>query len=405
MSVFHKEKEIILIETRKSLNRYCEKIRQESEIAIDTEFDRNRYRYGLNLCVVQIATLNRCYIIDPIKICPTDTEFQEYLSPLWDIVNSSEVLKIIYDCSEDLKVFTKYQCNPVHFFDLKVAEKVLALSSVSFISLIKNLAGIDLNKNLQVTNWYRRPFSEAMVQYLANDVNYLIEAKQILQTQLNETGRQSWFDEEMKLIITKQAIDTEDGTNKFFNSARFKRLSEKEKFIATELWNTRTEFAKKYNIPVHFVFSEDKLYEISSALPHYSKLRDWYYEKGVHRSLKVQDNHEFVQKLKAILSQSAQITEVRETNKTYSNQQKEDFKNSTDALKIEREAFKTFMQPVQLYLEQKYDKRTQEIILSNRYVQDLFKAKKLEVLKSYAVNEILKAARELEIDLSKYLKI
>ncbi len=404
MNVFNKEKTIILIETQQELINCCQLILQETEIAIDTEFDRNRIRYGLNLCVVQIATATHCYIIDPIKICKTDVEYQALLEPLWEIVNSPNVVKIIYDCSEDLKVFTKYQCRPTHFFDLKVAEKVLALPSISFVTLIKNIADIDLNKNLQVTNWYKRPFSKEMVQYLANDVNFLIEVKQVLQTMLDETDRNKWFDEEMKLIISKQAKDTEDGLEKFGTSARYKQLSETEKFIAMELWKLRTEFAKKYNIPVHFVFSEDKLLQITSELKYFSTLRLWDDEKGIHRRLKEYDNSKFVRRLNDILIQSTQYTPPTNSAKT-NFYPREHRTFDSDAVKIEREEFKLFMLPIQEYLEQKYDKRTQEIILSNRYVQDLFKSKRIGILKSYAVNEVTAAAQALQIDLSKYLKM
>ena len=404
MNVFNKEKTIILIETRQELINYCQLILQETEVAIDTEFDRNRIRYGLNLCVVQIATSTHCYIIDPIKICQSDAQYQEYLAPLWEIVNSPNVVKIIYDCSEDLKVFMKYQCRPTRFFDLKVAEKVLALPSISFVTLIKHIADIDLNKNLQVTNWYKRPFSKEMVQYLANDVNFLIEVKQVLQTMLDETDRNKWFDEEMTLIISKQAKDTEDGLEKFGSSARYKQLTETEKFIAMELWKLRTEFAKKYNTPVHYVFSEDKLLQITSELKHFSTLRSWEEEKNIHRRLKEYDNAKFVKRLNDILNQSTQYIPPKNSDKT-NFYPREHRTFDSDAAKIEREAFKQYMLPIQEYLEQKYDKRTQEIILSNRYVQDLFKTKRLNILKSYAINEVISAAQALQIDLSKYLKM
>ncbi len=298
----------------------------------------------------------------------------------------------------------KYQCRPTRFFDLKVAEKVLALPSISFVTLIKHIADIDLNKNLQVTNWYKRPFSKEMVQYLANDVNFLIEVKQVLQTMLDETDRNKWFDEETTLIISKQAKDTEDGLEKFGSSARYKQLTETEKFIAMELWKLRTEFAKKYNTPVHYVFSEDKLLQITSELKHFSTLRSWEEEKNIHRRLKEYDNAKFVKRLNDILNQSTQYIPPKNSDKT-NFYPREHRTFDSDAVKIEREEFKQFMLPIQEYLEQKYDKRTQEIILSNRYVQDLFKTKRLNILKSYAINEVISAAQALQIDLSKYLKM
>lgn len=394
---------IQLVKTAQELLHCCAIIAKEPQIAIDTEFDRNRFKYGLNLCVAQIATPQVCYIIDPLSICRTDAEFRTLLQPMWDIVNDPQVEKIIYDCTEDLKVFVKYGCKPANIFDLKIAEKVLALQSTSFVSLIKNTIDVNIDKQLQVTNWHKRPLSEQMMEYLANDVVFLIEVKQMLAQQLQQTQRTPWFEEEMKQLIIKQAIEIDNGLPKFETNARYKQLPDNQKLAAMELWLLRDRFAQKYNVPHHYVFSEDKLFHFAEHLQQYLTSAHWENEKGIHRRLKEQDLYKFINQLQHIAQKIATMSPVMPPAQVKNYTPNPNPAN--DAVKIEREKFKEFMLPIQQHLEAKYDKKTQEIILSNRYVQDLFKYKRLDVIKKYAAQEVLLAAQELNINLATYLQI
>lgn len=58
---------IHLINEQQSLNNLISSLQSVSAFAIDLEFDRNRYRYGFNMCLMQIYDGKDCYLIDPLS--------------------------------------------------------------------------------------------------------------------------------------------------------------------------------------------------------------------------------------------------------------------------------------------------------------------------------------------------
>src|SRR3712207_3365626 len=70
------------------------KLEKAPTLAFDLEFDDNRYTYGLTLCLIQVADLETCYLIDPFGITS--------LKPLWKIIENPAVVKIFHSASNDI---------------------------------------------------------------------------------------------------------------------------------------------------------------------------------------------------------------------------------------------------------------------------------------------------------------
>ena len=63
------------IKTITGYQEFLSELNKTNEIALDLEFDRNRYGYGFQLCLIQCQVHSTCYIIDPLLLKTTLRNF------------------------------------------------------------------------------------------------------------------------------------------------------------------------------------------------------------------------------------------------------------------------------------------------------------------------------------------
>lgn len=172
-------------------------VREMSEadaIAVDTEAN-SKHRYPEQLCLIQIATRNRIFIIDTILLQEVDA--------LESVLGDASIAKVFHTAEYDvrsLKQHLGFQIRGV--FDVAIAAQFMGIASFSLENLIKELLGETIAKNarLQKADWGRRPLSTEALVYAADDVRYLLELKDVLETKLAELGRSPWVAEECSRI-------------------------------------------------------------------------------------------------------------------------------------------------------------------------------------------------------------
>jgi ribonuclease D len=76
-----------IIDNDASLIAFCENNKTIEWMAVDTEFIGER-RYETLLCLIQVATFEGYYLIDPIKVTN--------LKPFLDLIESPLILKITH---------------------------------------------------------------------------------------------------------------------------------------------------------------------------------------------------------------------------------------------------------------------------------------------------------------------
>ena len=190
-------KKLVFVAEKADFEAAMKDLEKHKSFAIDTEFDRNRSRYGFNVCVIQIATEKTCYIIDPLAVAK-GAAMNVALKSLWDLISSDKHLKIIHALGEDIRLFAKYGAVSRCFFDTKLAAETLCIKGGdSFKTLLKTVLDKEVDKSLQKTNWFERPLTAQHLLYLANDVVYLHQIKEAMEQELKTAQREEWFAEEM----------------------------------------------------------------------------------------------------------------------------------------------------------------------------------------------------------------
>lgn len=266
---------IKLVEGEEALKQAIQHLAQSKELALDLEFDQNRFTYGFNLCLVQITDgQGICYVIDPFTL--------QDLQPLFQLLEDEQITKIIHHSNNDILLLDKLGCNIKGVMDTDVAAKILNYERSSLATVLKEEFAMDLDKSQQSSNWNKRPLTEAQLRYAALDVIYLHRIKAKLVEQVKELDRLHWLQEENSLL---EALTYSEPENPHLKLRNAFRLNFYQQYILKELFIFREEMGKQLNKPAPFVIPNDALVDLANN--HNTDVHEWLnHTRGIHARLK-----------------------------------------------------------------------------------------------------------------------
>ena len=172
-------------------------------IAVDGEF------MGLNvrrdpLCLIQISSGN-----SDAHIVQFDRK--NYKAPnLVKLLMDENITKIFHYARADM-AHIKYYLNTEteNILDTKIASKLVRTytDKHGLKDLCKELLDKDLNKTQQSSDWSAKELSSNQLKYASNDVIFLIELKQILQSMLKREGRYELSQKLFSFLSTRVDLD------------------------------------------------------------------------------------------------------------------------------------------------------------------------------------------------------
>jgi len=228
-----------------------------TRIGVDTEFLRERTYYA-KLCLVQVATSSRTICIDPLTTPAADNFWREMMEFEWILHAARQDLEIVFEASNQL---------PDQVFDTQIAAAMLGFpAQIGYAGLVKQLFNVNLDKAYTRADWSKRPLSEALLKYAAEDVYYLLPAYESLAEQLKSIGRFDWALEDSQYLLDASLYQTEP-------AAAIKRLKGARKLqgrpfaVAKSLATWREEEAIRTNKPRKWVLSDRLLLNIAVDLP------------------------------------------------------------------------------------------------------------------------------------------
>lgn len=158
--------DIEFCETEESARRAKEELLKYKVLAVDVE-TTGLDPYLNRILLFQIATPDKCYILNCVKIDPS----------IWgEILSNKGILKIAHNAKFDYKMLKRYtgvSMRPI--FDTMLAERLLTAGTkqgVSFGYLSTKYFGIEVDKDIRKNfiGVYRDKFSRSELLYAANDV-------------------------------------------------------------------------------------------------------------------------------------------------------------------------------------------------------------------------------------------
>ncbi|MCH8939738.1 MAG: ribonuclease D, partial [Chloroflexi bacterium] len=180
----------ILVTDSRHLAEVCRTLLQATRIAVDTEAD-SMHHYPEKVCLVQIATPEQAYLIDPLAI--------HDLSALAPVLAAKGIQKLLHGADYDVRGMNRdYGMVFNNLFDTHLAARVLGLERVGLAGLLEDVLEIEIpkDKRIQRADWSKRPLNDDALSYAVGDVVHLFALQDALEEKLQTLGRSAWSAEE-----------------------------------------------------------------------------------------------------------------------------------------------------------------------------------------------------------------
>ncbi len=259
--------ESVIIQRQEEIDELCAQCRAEGRFAFDTEFVMED-RFEPEACLLQVATEQTVALIDPFL----DLD----LSALWQLVGDAKVETVVHAGQEDLALAVQHTGHvPRNIYDLQIAAGLAGYDyPISLQKLVQATRHIRLHKSKTLTDWRKRPLTDAQLQYAAEDVLYLLGARRHVQDRLERKGRIAWAEAEFQrfedLTLYRRADE-----DKLFRVKGTGSLKGPQLAVVRDLLVWRDALAERYNRPARAVLKDHLLVEIARhELTSFDEVRD-----------------------------------------------------------------------------------------------------------------------------------
>ena len=232
-------------------------LHSRGQLGVDTEFMRER-TYFAQLCLVQVATGEDVYCVDPLTGHPQEVFWKDLLAHEWIVHSARQDIEVIYQTAKAM---------PSAIFDTQVAAGLLGHPpQMGYAGLVRELFDVEIHKTHTRADWSRRPLREEYLLYAAEDVEYLLPAYARLVEELEALGRLDWAREDSQWLLDPglyeigdmQAIDRLKGARNFRGRKRA---------AAARLAAWREAEAIQRNRPRQWIMRDNVLLDIAWKLP------------------------------------------------------------------------------------------------------------------------------------------
>lgn len=257
-----KSTEFEMVDTVEAVEDLAKLLLKEDVVAFDTEAD-SFYHYFDKVCLIQVATRKKCWLIDPLTIGGANK-----LTALAPVFSSPKVRVLFHAAEYDIYVL-KRDCGFefTNLFDTMVSAQLLGYPAIGLAALIEKHFGVSLPKDEQRSDWSRRPLTEKQLSYAASDVLYLIQLAEKLEKELKKAKRLDWAMDEFETLCGRRWPDRDFDELGYLRIKGARSLEAVDLAILRELYLLRDLRAREIDRPPFKVLGNRALLEISRAQP------------------------------------------------------------------------------------------------------------------------------------------
>ena len=246
------------ITTTADLQAFCDKIKDQPFVAVDTEFMRET-TYWPKLCLIQAAAANAEAVIDPLADGID-------LEPFLEILRDPKIEKVFHAARQDVEIFNNLNAMPTPLFDTQVAGMAAGFGEqIAYDALVRQMLKVEIDKSSRFTDWARRPLTDAQLVYAVGDVTHLAKLYPMLRARLEKDGRLAWVVDEMRSLTDPAMYDV--SPENAWKRLRPRRHTAKYLaiFKAVAAWRERT--AQLRDQPRGRILKDDAIDEIATQAP------------------------------------------------------------------------------------------------------------------------------------------
>lgn len=213
---------------------------KSKQIGLDAE-RASGFRYSNKAYLIQIATAERIYLVDPISPdMPSD--WQAQLSSAM-----KPITWILHSATQDLPCLAELGITPTKIIDTELAARFLGVERFGLASLAETFLELELAKEHSAADWSVRPLDDGMLTYAALDVDILFELWAALEQNLSKDEKFKWLDEEFgRLVEFRPKPALAEPWRGLPGMSKVKDLKRQQ--IAASLWHARDRLARESDV-------------------------------------------------------------------------------------------------------------------------------------------------------------
>ena len=230
---------------------------QNSTYGLDTEFIKVDTLWP-KLGVFQINVNDQIYLLDGTSL---------NLSAFWEKLFQAQQ-NIFHACSEDIDLIYHYaqKKNLDNVFDTQVGMSFLGHGlQVSYQNALKTMLNVDIDKGQTRSDWLARPLSDEQLNYAANDVLYLMQLADKVQTDLKQHYLLDFAHEDCRNLT--QEIGEETPLELLYQDVGNYRHSRRQLMQLQQLAVWREQMVKALNQPRSFILRNSTMLDLVEKNP------------------------------------------------------------------------------------------------------------------------------------------
>ncbi len=249
----------VIISHPSDLVNCLKELTEEPQIAFDTEFIGEK-TYIPHLCLVQVATRKKLYLIDPLKCGPLDD--------FWRVLTRPDKQVIVHSGREELRICQR-ACGkvPYHVVDVQIGAGLIGLGyPLNYAAIVQKTTSQRIEKSETLTDWGQRPLTKEQIRYAFEDVRDLLAVWDNVNRRLENKGRLSWAEEDFASFVKRSLVEEEE-IERWRKLKGSSSLDRRRLAILRSVYLWREEQAHRLNRPTRFVLRDDLVVEIAKRNP------------------------------------------------------------------------------------------------------------------------------------------
>jgi ribonuclease D len=230
-------------------------------VAVDIE-SNGMFAYCPRVCTVQLAWRDA----NGAHIAVVDT-LAAPVQALAPMLESTEVSKLIHDLAFDARVLHQEGVSLANVRDTSVVATYLRKPATGLASLLDAELGISLPKDMQNSDWARRPLDEASIAYLANDVRYLSELEERLTAELGVKDLEDEVATETAYRLAAALQTQVDRRPAHLRIRGYDKLDDVGRSVLVSLCEARERIAEELNLPPQRIVNDRLIWAIAQQRP------------------------------------------------------------------------------------------------------------------------------------------
>jgi ribonuclease D len=248
----------LYLDDKEAVEQFMASIASTRAIALDTE-GASFHRFVDRIYLLQLSTREASAILDPLTIGVSEG--------LGKLLESRSVEVVFHDADYDLRLLHQdYGWRVTNIFDTRVAAQLLGIRAFGLAALLERFFGVKLDKKHQRADWSMRPLTQGMLDYAAQDTEFLLDLRDRLGNELSKLGRATWAAEEFARLEGTR-WEQEDARETFLRVKGARDLTRRQLALLRELVIWRDEVARTLDRATFRVVSNETLLDVARLAP------------------------------------------------------------------------------------------------------------------------------------------